>query len=484
MKVHMEAYLGALQTQKLDPKLIMANTILQMSRQELEQKVEQELLENPALEIEERTVEKKCPVCKIKVEGNRCSCCGNIVPDTPEDEESEKMIEREEYLNEMEYLSRSFVEKYQDEEQSEVWYKISSTQTLTEYLTFYLPLVLENNREYLIGRYIISYIDDNGYLHYNPEEITEKFNISHEEVEKIIQAIQTLEPVGVGARNIRECITIQLKNLKQKVPYLVWELISDKYWNDFTKRRFTILAESLQLTIEEVRQAADFIKDNVNPYPGRDFNPVTIKTPTARLKPDVLIKKNNKNELEVELVDDNYRAFRINAAYKSLYFDIKKDRNNYSSDEIEHIRNYFFRAKTFMENINQRKETILKVTKKIVEIQQDFFFYGVSQLKPLTRIQVAESIGIHDSTVSRATKDKFVQLPSGKIVSFEFFFDSSLPVKEEIQAIISMEEKSNPVSDKEITDILCEKGIKIARRTVAKYIEEMNIPSSRDRKYS
>jgi len=137
-----------------------------------------------------------------------------------------------------------------------------------------------------------------------------------------------------------------------------------------------------------------------------------------------------------------------------------------------------------MENINQRKETILKVTKKIVEIQQDFFFYGVSQLKPLTRIQVAESIGIHDSTVSRATKDKFVQLPSGKIVSFEFFFDSSLPVKEEIQAIISMEEKSNPVSDKEITDILCEKGIKIARRTVAKYREEMNIPSSRDRKYS
>ena len=116
---------------------------------------------------------------------------------------------------------------------------------------------------------------------------------------------------------------------------------------------FTILAESLQVTIEQVREAADFIKDNINPYPGRNFNPA-LKSYTARLKPDVIIKK-DKDKLEVELVEDNYRTFRISSAYKTIYLDLKKDKNKYSSNEIDHIKNYFFRAKTFMENINQRR---------------------------------------------------------------------------------------------------------------------------------
>ena len=215
----MGAYLAPVQTQKLDPKLIMANTILQMSRLDLEQKVEQELLENPALEIEEIQIEKKCPQCKVKVEGKRCPHCGNIVSDNPvEDQTSEEMLQREEYLDEVEYLSRSFVEKYQDDDQSQFWQRISSTQTLNEYLSYHLPLVIENDEEYLVGRYLLNYIDDNGYLKYNPEEIKDKFFIDDEKIEKVVSAIQTLEPVGVGARDIRECIEIQLINLKKKSP--------------------------------------------------------------------------------------------------------------------------------------------------------------------------------------------------------------------------------------------------------------------------
>ena len=224
MKMHMSAYLAPLHSQKLDPKLIMANTILQMSRQELSQKVELELLENPALEIEEKLVEKKCPVCGSKVEGERCLDCGYIFQDSYVDEDSEEMLAREEYLSEFEYLSKSFIEKYQEEDQGLIWQKISSLQTLSEYLAFYLPLVMEDDFEYIVGRYILNYIDDKGYLNYNPEEIRDKFSITDEEIEKIVRSIQTLEPVGVGARDIRECITIQLENLKQKVPELVWAI--------------------------------------------------------------------------------------------------------------------------------------------------------------------------------------------------------------------------------------------------------------------
>ena len=444
MKMNFQAYLAPLQTQKLDPKLIMANTILQMSRQDLVQKVELELIENPALDIEEIIEEKKCPACqmKMKVHETRCQYCGYILPDKKEEDRiTEDLLKREEYLEEVDYLSRSFQEKYQNDSEDIVWKKISSTQTLTEYLSLHLPLVTEDNEEYIVGRYLLNYINDDGYLKYNPEEIIEKFFISEEKLEKIINAIQSLEPVGVGARNIRECIEIQLSNLKKNVPKMVWDLVSDKYWNDFTRRRFTTLSESLQVSIEQVRVAADFIKNNVNPFPGRNFDRILSKSQTSKLKPDVIIKK-DKDQLEVELADDNFRSFRVNSSYKNIYLDIKKDKSKYSSGEIEHIRNYFYRAKTFIENINQRKETILKVTRKIIEKQYDFFFYGISHLKPLTRIQVAESIGIHDSTVSRATKDKFVQLPCGKIVSFEFFFDSSLPIKEEIQSIIDIEKKA------------------------------------------
>ncbi len=483
MKISMDPFLTAVQTQKLDPKLIMANTILQMSRMELEEKIEEELLENPALEMEENKIELKCPVCQLKLEENNCPICGKKSTEKTVDNISEKLLEREEYLEEVEYLSRSFIEKYHPSDNEEMHEKIVSRETLRDYLYINLPLVLDKKEDFLIGKYLLNYIDDDGYLIYEENELLRKFNIDNRKLEKIIKAIQTMEPAGIGARDLRECITLQLKNVNSHVPSIVWKLLSDKYWNDFHHRRFTILSESIQVTIDDIRNAAYFIKNNVNPYPGRNFSRNILKQETARLTPDVIIRENNGN-FEVETVYNNYKNFRINRIYKELYEDIKRNKNKYSSNEIEHTRNYFHRARIFIENLYQREETIVKVTKKIVELQREFFFHGISHLIPLTRVQVAEALHIHDSTVSRATKDKFVQLPSGRIVNFDFFFDPSLPIKEEIKAIIDKEDKENPMSDKEISEMLSKlTGINLARRTVAKYREEMHISSSRDRKY-
>jgi len=481
MKISMDPFLSTTQTQKLDPKLIMANTILQMSRMELEEKIEEEIIENPALEMEENKIESRCPVCQLKLEENKCPMCGKKSADV--DEISEKMLKREEYLEEVEYLSRSFIEKYQHSDSEEMHEQIVSIETLRDYLYINLPLVLYKKEDFFIGKYILNYIDDDGYLRYESGELIKKFNISNETLERIIKAIQAMEPAGIGARDLRECITLQLKNINGQVPPIVWKLLSDKYWNDFHHRRFTILSESLQVTIDDIRNAAYFIKNNVNPYPGRNFSRNILKHETARMTPDVIIKENNGN-LEVEMVYHNYRNFRINRIYKEIYEDIKRNKNKYSSSEIEHTKNYFHRARIFIENLYQREETIVKVTKKIVELQREFFYHGISHLIPLTRVQVAEALHIHDSTVSRATKDKFVQLPSGRIVNFDFFFDPSLPIKEEIKAIIDNEDKDNAMSDKEISETLLNlTGIHLARRTVAKYREEMHISSSRDRKY-
>ncbi|MEQ8168992.1 MAG: RNA polymerase factor sigma-54 [Candidatus Eremiobacterota bacterium] len=483
MKISMDPMLSAIQTQKLDPKLIMANTILQMSRMELEEKIEEELLENPALEMEENKIELKCPICQLKLEENICPICGKKSTEKTVDDISEKLLEREEYLEEVEYLSRSFIEKYRSSDNEEMHEQIVSRETLRDYLYINLPLVLNTGEDFLIGKYLLNYIDDDGYLKYEENELLKKFNIDNGKLEKIIKAIQTMEPAGIGARNLKECITLQLKNVNSHVPSIVWKLLSDKYWNDFHHRRFTILSESIQVTIDDIRNAAYFIKNNVNPYPGRNFSINMLKQETVKLTPDVIIKENNE-KFEVETVYNNYKNFRINRIYKELYEDIKRNKNKYSSNEIEHTRNYFHRARIFIENLYQREETIVKVTKKIVELQKKFFYHGISHLIPLTRVQVAEALNIHDSTVSRATKDKFVQLPSGKIVNFDFFFDPSLPIKEEIKAIIDKEDKDNPMSDKEISEMLSElTGINLARRTVAKYREEMHISSSRDRKY-
>ena len=259
------------------------------------------------------------------------------------------------------------------------------------------------------------------------------------------------------------------------------------------QRRLT--AGQLRITREEVQEAWDYIKESLNPYPANAFaagpDGASIGGREVGLRPDVIIIKNETDEFKVEVIESRRFSLRVNPVYRQLVGQLQTARREgttpvpMSDQERQHIRDYVTRAKFFIDNINQRRQTIARITEVIVECQREFLALGIQQLRPLTRAEVGERIGMHESTVSRATAGKFVLIPSGQVVPFSVFFTASLGVKDVIKQIIENEDRSRPYSDQEIVEKLRnDSGIRLARRTVAKYREELSILPARLRKHS
>lgn len=459
------------QVLKVTPQLITTQHLFLLNTLELTQNIEAELEQNPALEVDEEVI-LTCPSCNSRITSYFCNECGW---------KREKEDEDEKIKNEITVLSEIM------EEEEPFEYKVGSVnftppayQTLSDYILLNISPITEKEEE--IAQILIDNISDDGYLEVDVEEIARRTSSSVEEVLHVLKKIQTIDPPGIGARNIKESLLIQIEQCEEEIHIKeVAKEIIEKFFDKLSKHNYTDISRDMNIPLGDIRSVIEFIQKHTTPYPARGILQTKFSE-NVYVKPDVIIHK-DKDEYLVEVVEGAKHNLRINPHYLDMYRKMREKKDEYSEEEINHVRNYIERAKLYLASISSRKEIIRKIVKAIIQYQKDFFEKKDRKyLSSLTQAIVANEVNVSESTVSRAISNKFVQLPWGEVVPLQLFFSSSESIKKQILEIIKNEDKRNPLSDQDISYILKQKGINIARRTVAKYREELNILPSSQRK--
>jgi len=439
------------QTQKLSmtPELIQAIQILQLNQQELAEYVENELLENPVLEIE--------------------------IPEDPDKVDLQTVVLQK--ADDAWHDTRGAYDPDDEDITFEQW--VSEESTLEDFLMSQLHLSDLNERKRELGRYIIESIDDNGYLSVTLEEIAEQCHTTVKKAEAALTYIQTFDPPGIAARNLKECLLIQLAAkgvLSEEIEYLVLHRLED-----LAEHRYAQIGRQMNLTAKQVQRMADVLK-TLEPKPGRAFSSGEA---TRYVTPDVLVEENH-GEYTVICNDGFVPRLMISSYYRHLNGAYKDETLQKYLDERMNAALWLIRS------IEQRRQTIYNVASAVVEYQQDFFARGEQYLRPLTLHQIAEEVGVHESTVSRTINGKYLQCSRG-IFELKYFFASGVEmegghgvssnsVKSIIRELIAGENPKKPYSDQDMVVLLESKGIAISRRTVAKYRESMQILSSSKRR--
>lgn len=459
-------------TQRIDPKLIMANAILQQSSMELLESIEAELLQNPALDVLEHE-----PVCNGNCRNpDLCPVCSqrtkSVLDDTPVDV---LWTDAEAFFSPQGYAETEF----------DLVANLEAEVTLQEHLTSLLRAAL-TDEEFRIGEYIVNSLNSYGWLDVTPEEIARDLRVEVSEVLRVLEVAQSMDPPGVAARDLRECMTLQLRYLAEEGQgHSLAQTIVDRYFKDMVRGRHGKIARALGVSPEQVKDAVRFIRERLNPYPASQFRPPWATRHVGgdgAIKPDVVIRRTELG-YEVEVVGSEPFVLGVNPTYRRAYDAIQAGSAQVPEEDRRHITEYVERAELFIRNLNQRRKTLRMITRCIVEQQQGYLETGSRQfLVPLTRTRVAELLNLHESTVSRATAKKYVQLPNEEVVPFDIFFNSSLSVKEAIEELIANEDPSRPLSDQQIVAALRQRNIMVARRTVVKYRESQKILSSSRRR--
>ena len=446
------------QTQKLSmtPELIQAIQILQYNNQELNEYIDKELLENPILESEYH----KESDTEIDIDSLRDQLI-------QADENVEAYKQWESHSTSDEYSYENFV---------------AFNYTLTEFLIEQLHFSSLKGQDAEIGRYIIENIDDNGYLSMSLEDICSVLDVDLDSCERVLDLIHTFEPSGVGARDLNECLIIQLASLGELTDEI--EFIISNRLKDLADNKYALISKDMGISIAEVQGIADLIK-TLEPKPGRGFD---SDNSIKYIIPDIYVEETN-GEYVVSANDGSTPSLHISSYYNSLTEEAKSDK-----ELSNYLNNRFNSAMWLMKSIEQRKKTIYNVASAIVQFQNDFFAKGERFLKPLTLKQIAETVGVHESTVSRAINGKYMQCPRG-VFELKYFFTggilnedgsgvSSNSIKSMIKEFVDAEDDKKPLSDSKISEMLHEKGIDISRRTVAKYRDDIGIlPSSKRRRF-
>jgi len=445
------------QTQRLSPiltqQLQQAIRLLQLSKLELVEAIEQEIKENPILEAGEEQAEEQTQESK------------------DDGEEIAELLDRFSPSEEFSYREER---EYPDYENI-----IKKPSNLRDYLRWQAGLASFDQNERLVVEWIIENIDDNGYLAYPISEISKSSGFSEELLEEVLKKVQKFDPTGVGARDLKECIIIQYEALGEKDPLL--EQILSSYFELFHHNNAKGIAKATGYPLDAVKKVFEKIK-GFDPKPGRNYSDEY----TSYIVPDVYVIK-KEDGFEILLNDDDLPELRLNRYYMGLCRDKKT-----AGDTKKYIKNKLHQAEWFIKSIQQRQRTLYLVAESLLKFQREFFEQGLRSLRPLILKDVAQDIGVHESTVSRITTNKYMSCPQG-LYELKFFFptgidkngDSPLStnvVMDLIVEIVKHEDKKSPLTDSEIMDYLkAKQNINIARRTVAKYREGLNIPSSRDR---
>jgi RNA polymerase sigma-54 factor len=439
------------QQMRASPALIALNNMLVLSTLELQQLVQQELEENPALEQIENE-DALCSRCGRPLSGSTCIYCLH---------EDLKLAEAE----------RDDASVPADDEFDPLL-AVAAPMSLHESLQRDLHITLPDG-EHPIADYLVGSLDEQGFLDSSVEEIALMLRVAPEQVERALRRLQELGPAGVGARNVQECLLLQLDRLERNGlsnPHI--RAIVTDYWLDLGEHRYGAIAHALGISYEEVVAARDFMRQHLRPFPLERASESAAPLETSFLAPDVIIREEGER-LAVEVVESRRFYLRLNPLYQELSHAIAQRQQEVSSEEREHLNTFVSRARLFLTNMRQRRETIRRIAEYLAERQEDFLRHGVRHLAPLTRAEVATVIGVHESTVSRATANKYVQVPSREIVPFSTFFTASLSVKDVIAELIANE--AVPLTDQEIVETLRQRGFDVARRTVAKYRGQLGI---------
>lgn len=442
---------------RVSPRLVAANYILEMSSQELQEAIAAEVEENPALEMVEKP---GCPVCGGPMKGSICPyCLSQQKGPTPDSE----------YNDDSRYEASG---GGSTDDEFDPLSQVAAQVTLAERLLMDLQAVLPRE-DHAIAEYLIGNLDEHGYLRCSASEVAELFVTEEARVERVVAQLQSLEPVGIGTRNLRESLLIQLDYLaREGIQHPYAREIVANHLDKLAHHQYSKIASALGITTQAVAQAANFIRHRLNPYPTQGYSGDGATGQDARLLPDVIISQ-RESGFEVEVVESKRYLLRVAPLYRQLAADLEEEDTNYSEEERQHIRQYLSRARLFIANIVQRRQTLHKITIFLVQAQADFLKHGVRHLRPLTRAAVAKRLGVHESTISRAMAKKYAMLPSGEIIPFSHFFTAALSTMDIIKEIVSRE--GRPFTDREIAQELAKQGVRIARRTVAKYREQLGM---------
>ena len=453
------------QSQVLAPQLQQSLQILQVPMLELRNLIQQEIETNPTIELEqtEPTIEDK----------------------QAEHDEFQEEFDRlakldEEWRDYMAQSSSYSGRSSEDEERRQFFFdSLVKEETLQQHLLEQIEISDLEEGDRKIAELIIGNVDDAGFLQSQPEDIAKNTGMELEDIARVLSVVQTFHPIGVASRDLRECLLIQLKRIgkEQSLEYR----IVDRFIDDLGKRRFPEVARRLGTTAEQVQRAANFIA-TLDPKPGQIFT----ADPNNYVLPDVTVERIG-DQWQISLNGDQIPHLRISNTYKDL---MASERNG--ADVRDYIRDKIRSGKFLIKSIHQRQQTISNISHEIVGRQQEFLEHGPSALKPMTMVQIADIVGVHETTVSRAISGKYIRTPHG-VFEMKYFFTpgyqtadgvsmSNTSVKGAIAELVKGENAKNPLSDKEIVEILSKRGIPIARRTVAKYRNELNILPSNMRK--
>ncbi len=475
----MKQYLKLKLNQKLSPQQIQLMKLIQLPTIDFEQNIQRELEENPALEIEE-----------------------NRNDNIDEDYSNEERLSDNEDINIDEYLNYDDTPSYKlnyssnnENENNEI--PFASGISFTEYLTSQLNTLKLDNKEKKIAEFLVGSIDNSGYIRQELNEIvddlafTQNLDVSIEKLKNILSIVQQLDPPGVGAQSLKDCLIIQLKRKAVNDDIELAIDILEHSFEHFSKKHFNKLIAKYNISEERLKAVIKEV-EKLNPKPGNSYS--NTNKPIEHIIPDFKIEIDNNN-LILTLNNRNSPILKISKEYDEMLKGYKLDKNKTKSqkDAVQFIKQKLDSAKWFIDAVKQRQETLYVTMSAIMEYQKEYFITGDEKnMKPMILKDIAEKIEMDISTISRVANSKYVDTPYGTKLLKEFFSESmtnqsgeeisTIEIKKILQTIIEKENKKFPETDEKLVKLLVNKGYKIARRTVAKYREQLNIPVARLRK--
>jgi RNA polymerase sigma-54 factor len=449
---------GQFQTQSLRPMttahLAQTMTLLSLTIDELGEQIEKELSSNPALELLE---ERRCPNCKkILPEHGKCPICSS--PKTTISDEPVVFISPSEDFYSREYSPER---EFNDEPTP------PQTEDLPTYVLRQIATEI-GERDRSIVAHLLTHLDEDGLLSISVVEVANYFHVLISEIRRIQKIIQLADPIGVGSSNSKDAMLIQLEVLAEskKIPEFCNEVI-EQGMDLLSRHLYSELGKKVGSSSAQMHIVSQFISENLNPFPARshwgDSRQAGPAGPEVYRQPDIMISVNDNNDskrLIVEIILPIGGTLRVNPDYRQAIREVKDDTKDEMKSDLD-------RASLFVKCLQQRNNTMQRMMAKVVGRQREFIFRGERESIPITRVEIAHELGVHESTISRAVAKKSVQLPNKRIVPLSMFFDRSLNIRTVLRELIANE--SQPLSDFELVDLLKKQGFQVARRTVAKY---------------
>lgn len=443
--LRMEAVVSASASPAVLPQVVAQSALLELTALELEDRVKEELEENPALELAGETLP---PLDYIPVHDTRRSTPGPEMADG-----------------------------------YDTWANMADGYSLKDDLKQQYR-AQNSGANYRVAEFLIEAITDDGYLSIDLHEVVDRLGVSYEIAGDALASVQGLSPTGIGARDLTECLKLQLRDFDlREIPTGV-EVIIDNISFLSSSSALTQLRTLTRLSSSQVQEALEFVRDNLCPYPGRAFQaPWSSATEeTQYAYPDVVLAFRPDGEVEIQIPQSERLAVRLNAAYRRLDNELRAASVRTRDDGLKEARRLVRQARQFIDNLTRRYQTIHNVMSAVVARQKGFVTEGPAHLRPLSKKEIAAVVGMHEATVCRATKDKYVLMPDGRLEPIDIFFDDALPVKNMIKRLVNSEDKGAPLSDRRLQQALGQRGFELARRTVTKYRLQLDIPSASHRR--